>query len=157
MSIIVNKQIFNISAFKNLVKKINSGNHGIHFAHINVNGLLHKIDEIRLLLSEPKIDILAITETHLHDNISDTDIDIDDYSIIRKDRLDQKNNWGGVLFYFHNHLEIHQITVSSATIEDFWLELILKSQKLLVGCIYRPPNDKKVLPTISNGPGKHWP
>ena len=56
--------------------------------------------------------------------------------------MDQ-NNWGGVLFYFRNHLEIHQITVSSATKEDLWLELIVKSEKLLVGCIYRPPNDKK--------------
>ena len=82
-------------------------------------------------------------KTHLHDNITDTDIDIDDYSIIRKDRLDQKNHWGGVLFYFRNHLEILQITIPNVKIEDLWLELIVKSQKLLVGCIYRPPNDKK--------------
>lgn len=131
------------SAFKNLVKRLNSKHHGIHCAHINVNGLLHKLDEIRLLLSETKIDILAITETHLHDNITDTDIDIVDYSIIRKDRLDQKNNWGGVLLYFCNHLEIHQITVPRVSMEDLWIELIVKSQKLLVGCIYRPPHDKK--------------
>ena len=87
------------TAYKNLVKKFNSGNRGIHCGHININGFLNKIDEIRLLLSETKIDILAITDTHLHDNITDTDVDIDDYSIIRKDRLDQKNHWGGVLLF----------------------------------------------------------
>ena len=70
------------TAYKNLVKKFNSGNRGIHCGHIS---FLNKIDEIHLLLSETKIDILAITETHLHDNITDTDIDIDDYSIIRKE------------------------------------------------------------------------
>ena len=30
-------------------------------------------------------------------------------------------------------------------IESVWAEVILKSQKILVACIYRPPDDKKFL------------
>ena len=133
------------TAYFNLVKRLHS-KHGIHCAHINVNGLLHKMDEISLLLRETKIDILAITETHLHGNISDNEIDIEEYSIIRKDRLNQNNHWGGVLFYYREHLEIHQSTISDEfRMEDLWLEIIIKSQRLLVGCVYRPPNDKRFL------------
>lgn len=46
-----------------LVKSLQS--HGIHFGHINSNGFKNKLDELRLLLSETNLDILAVTETHL--------------------------------------------------------------------------------------------
>jgi len=135
-------------AYENLINMLESkDNRGIKCAHINVNGLHNKIEEIKLLLNETKFDILAITETHLHKNLSEDAIAIDNYSIIRKDRFGHKNHWGGVLFYYQNHLEIHQLDLLPPTvnIEAIFLELITKSQKLLVGCIYRPPDYKDFL------------
>lgn len=42
--------------------------------------------EIKLILQEPKIDILGITETHLSDKIKDEEIRIDGYTVLRLDR-----------------------------------------------------------------------
>ena len=56
-------------AFQTLVAELKLLN-GLKCAHINVNGLVSKLDEIKLLLQETKIDILAITETHLCETIT---------------------------------------------------------------------------------------
>ena len=45
-----------------------------------------KIDEIRSVVLDKKIDIAAFTETWLRDSIQDTIIDIPGYQIYRKDR-----------------------------------------------------------------------
>ena len=100
---------------------------------------------MKLLLQETKFDLLAITETHLNKDIhEDNEISIDQYSLIRKDRTGQTNHWGGVLVYYRNSLELHEMNIETK-IESIWLDIIFKSQKLLLGCIYRPPNDKKFL------------
>lgn len=49
-------------------------------AHINVNGLLNKLLDIKVLLSWLKLDILAITESHLNQNISNNEIAIGTWS-----------------------------------------------------------------------------
>ena len=67
--------------------------------HLNVNGLLHKLEEIRILLRGSKFDLFAITETHLNeDEHDDDDLEIDNYLFYRRDR--KTNSWGGVLVYF---------------------------------------------------------
>ena len=43
---------------------------GLKIAHLNVREILNKIGEIRLLLLESKLDVLAITETHLKGDIN---------------------------------------------------------------------------------------
>ena len=40
---------------------------GLKVAHLNVNGLFHKLSEVKCLLEETKLDVLAVTETHLHE------------------------------------------------------------------------------------------
>ena len=42
---------------------------GLKVAPTNVNGLFYKLHEIKLLLQETRLDVLAITETHLHKHI----------------------------------------------------------------------------------------
>ena len=135
-----------MAAYPKLMK-ILASKQGLHCGHLNVNGLLQKLEELKLLLFETKFDIFAVSETHLHENITNNEITIDGYSIIRKDRTGQKNQWGGVLIYHRNHLEIHQTQVEPefSKMEAVWLEVLTKSQKLLVACIYRPPNDKVFL------------
>ena len=117
----------------------------LNCGHINVDGLYHKIDEVRLLLDEAKIHILAVSETHLNKEVSDNEIEIENYSFIRKDR-DQKTGkkWGGVLIYFESRINIHKINYDFelGTTEAILIEADLRSQKLLLACIYRPPNDK---------------
>ena len=62
--------------------------------HQNVNGLLHKLACVELMMKETinKLDILGITETHLHEGILDMELEVDGYTFIRKD---WKNGTGG--------------------------------------------------------------
>ena len=61
---------------------------GLRCAHLNVNGLFHKIEQIKTLLNECKFDVLAITETHLSKDVEDNKIKVPNYEFIRKDRKD---------------------------------------------------------------------
>ena len=76
------------AAYPNLKKTIHSSKelrNGLCCAHININGLYNKLDEIRLLLQESKFDLLAITETHLSEEIhKNTELCIDQYSYLSK-------------------------------------------------------------------------
>ena len=57
---------------------------GLKVAHINVSGLFYKLHEIKLLLQETRLDVLAITETHLHKHIENDQLEIEGYGIARK-------------------------------------------------------------------------
>ena len=59
---------------------------GLHFLHTNVNSLLPKIDEIRLIAKKSKATVIGITETKLDGTIIDSEIYIKVYSIVRCDR-----------------------------------------------------------------------
>ena len=50
-----------------------------------------------------RFDILAITETHLDRKISNRQLEIDNYKIIRRNR-DANTTGGGCLFYLANHI-----------------------------------------------------
>ena len=46
---------------------------GVRLGHINTNGLRKKLEEVKILLEESNLDILAVTETHLSDEIEDSE------------------------------------------------------------------------------------
>lgn len=49
---------------------------GLKMAHININGILNKLLDIKALLLSINFDILAITESHLNHDVSDDEIAI---------------------------------------------------------------------------------
>ena len=67
---------------------------GLKVFHQNINVLLHKLACVELMMKETikKLDILGITETHLHEGILDKELEVDGYTFIRKD---WKNGTGG--------------------------------------------------------------
>ena len=64
-----------------------------------------RVDQVRALLqqSHTEISILGITEGHLSNNVSDTEISIDGYKLFRKDRQNNHRG-GGVLVYLADPL-----------------------------------------------------
>ena len=58
---------------------------GLKMASLNVNGLLSKIDEVRQLAKNEKIDIFAINETKIDDKVKDQLVDIDKFDLKRSD------------------------------------------------------------------------
>ena len=61
--------------------------------HLNARSRLAKVPEITLLAARTNATVISISETHLDSSITDNEIKIDGYSILRHDR-DQ--NGGGV-------------------------------------------------------------
>ena len=113
---------------------------GFHFLHINVNSLLLKIDELRGIISRTKPEILGITESKRDSFVSDQEVNISGYSILRSDR---NRNGGGVACYIRN--------VFSNTIEHLFFDLLIpKVKPISIGIFYRPPNANTFLETFQN-------
>ena len=113
---------------------------GLKIAHLNCRGVKSKLTEITLLLKTCCIDILSITESHLCDEILDENINIDNYRFLRQDR--QNKSGGGCLIYYKENINVipkPELTVG--TIESIWFELIINSQRLLIGNVYRAPDN----------------
>ena len=74
---------------------------GLHLCHLNVNSLLSKIDEIRDIANRIKPAVSGITESKLDSSVTNTEVNINGYSIIRNDR---NRHGGGVACYVKNDL-----------------------------------------------------
>ena len=66
-------------------------------ASLNINKLITHIDQLRILLAHNEIYILSINETKLNETISQYEVNISGYDIIRCDRI--TNGGEGVCFY----------------------------------------------------------
>jgi hypothetical protein len=105
--------------------------------YTNATSLNNKIDELRLLLTIHKPDVVCITETWFK---AESDVNINDYNIFR---LDRATHGGGVCIYVKNTIMSNESNVArlnETDIEQIWACLCFDKQKLLIGCIYRPPN-----------------
>ena len=93
---------------------------------------------MKILLENTPLDVLVITETHLNSNISDNELRIDGYSLKRKDRINREG--GGCTIYYKESLDIEEMEkYNTEGLEALWIEARLCSQRLLIGCVYRPP------------------
>ena len=59
---------------------------GFHFLVINVDSLLLKVNELRDVVGHTKAAILGITESKFDSSVSDQDVNMSGYSILRSDR-----------------------------------------------------------------------
>ena len=121
---------------------------GFNFLHIYVNSLLLKIDELRDIISRTKPAILGITESKLDSFVSDQEVNISGYSILRSDR---NRNGGGVACYIRADLCFNRRNVFSNTIEHVFFDLLIpKVKPISIGIFYRPPNANTFLETFQN-------
>ena len=106
---------------------------------LNITSLPKHIDEIRILLTDQCLDVLALNETRLDDNISNEDIHIDSYDLIRFDR---SRKGGGVCMYVKNsHSFLERNDLMRENLEASFIEIHKPSSaSFVVGTIYRPPS-----------------
>ena len=85
-------------------------------------------------------DVLIFTDSWLKLDISDTTVHIENFS--QPFRNDRRNRLGGgVLAYVRESItckRCHDLEING--LEAVWLELFVKTKKVLVAGIYRPPN-----------------
>src|SRR5206468_8374393 len=71
----------------------------------DLRSIVNKHKELEMYVLEEKFDIVGITETWLYSEISDSEMSIDGYHLLRNDRNDaEKHRGGGVALYVHNDL-----------------------------------------------------
>ncbi|CAB3979113.1 RNA-directed DNA polymerase from transposon BS [Paramuricea clavata] len=112
---------------------------GLKIANLNVNSLMKHLDEIRLILNNNALDILAINESKIDNQISNNEIHIDGFNIICKDR---NRFGGGVVLYVRQNISFSdRIDLIPDELEMVCTELSLPYNKsLLISTWYRPPN-----------------
>ena len=124
----------------NITKKLlYNGNKGFKIMHLNIRSLIKNIDQFRVYASNYQYDIMCINETWLDDKISDQEVGIDGYDLVRKDR---KRTGGGVAVYIRNSInyKIRQ-DVMPDNLELVTVEIIKpKVKPFLLNAWYRPPD-----------------
>jgi len=111
---------------------------GLKMLHININGLLGKLDFVKIIAERTKFDVLSVNETKIDEDIDDEDISLQGYKIFRKDG---NQYGGGVLIYVSEALESFKMDeLEEEHIEGVWAKICLRrSTPIVVGSIYRPP------------------
>ena len=107
--------------------------------YFNARSLLPKIDELRAIAEADSPNILCVVESWLSNDISDNELAIDQYQILR---LDRDRHGGGVLMYVHCSLSPKVLSAG-----DHSLELLIVSvspvgstSKFCISLFYRPPS-----------------
>ena len=109
-------------------------------ASLNVNSLPAHIDEIRVLLHEKNIHILALNETKIDSDYSSELLKIEGY---RFDRLDRNRRGGGIGFYIRDSFEVdvrEDIPVSNLELRCIGVKPV-QAKPFFVVSWYRPPSD----------------
>ena len=112
-------------------------NKGLHFLHLNINSILPKLDELKTIAGNTKAAIIGITESKVDNSISDSEVEIPGYCILRCDR---NRNGGGVACYVRQDLCFNLRSTAMGDIEGIFFDILLpKTKPVFVGIIYRPP------------------
>ena len=113
---------------------------GFKLASLNVNKLSTHIDEIRILLADKCLDVLAIQETKLDVSNNNSDCYICGYELIRRDRL--SDGGGGICFYIKSTINFSVRTdLNVDELENLCIEIRKPNSKpFIVVNWYRPPN-----------------
>lgn len=111
----------------------------------NLRGsLCTKLDELCVVLSSNHVDIAALTETWLHDGITDDLLQIPGYCLHRRDRQDGRTG-GGVAAYVKQGLPCFpQPQYNDISLEVLWLlfrqnVMPREYSHLLIATVYHPP------------------
>ena len=94
-----------------------------------------------LLNSDKNLHILGLSESKLSSHISDSDISMPGYKIVRMDPKQHKET--GLVVYIHDSLTFKRLHHSEQhAVESVWIELKLKRvSPLLLGFVYRNPEE----------------
>ena len=112
----------------------------------NSRSLRSKIDELACTVATYPVDVVAITETWLSDDVPSSAVELRGYSMIRHDRSDGRRG-RGVCVYVKYLLPLTPLNhLSDPNFETLWL--LLKPQRLprglnsiILGVIYHPPGN----------------
>ena len=90
---------------------------GMLIGHINICSILRNLDQMKLLMSSGKFDVLCISETFLNDSILNGEVNVTGYAeVLRDDRLNGDKRGGSAIYIRDSipHVEtprLHNVTL----------------------------------------------
>ena len=105
----------------------------------NTTDSCYKLDDIHSILCIDKgFDIICLTETWLTGDIDVDKLNINGYSLLRRDSWERR---GGVAIYYNDDLICTELaTLNTAGSECMWMSVKIGSKNVFVSVYYRPPN-----------------
>lgn len=102
----------------------------MRLGHMNVGSIPSCVDELRIILEQTGMDIMGISESWLKPSTPKILYEINEYKILRHDRLRCKG--GGLAFYHKKNLKSKIINKSSGNsrFEYFYVQFTLGGQIL---------------------------
>ena len=111
--------------------------------YVNARSLVNKREELELAVEQRDYDIIGFSESWLTDSISDAEVELAGYKIIRKDRVSNvKTRGGGVVWYFKDGINVvlRDEICSDKFPEAIFCSIESNGDKTLLGLCYRPPD-----------------
>ena len=118
---------------------------------MNINSLLSKIDELREIARKTRATVIGITESKLDGSVLDGEINIDGYELVRSDRNRHEGDMNRHEACFIRSKKRFNVRGDfSSEIENIFLDILLpKTKPILMGILYRPPDQSKFLDNLS--------
>ena len=105
---------------------------------LNIYTLLKHLDELRILVDQEMPHVTGINETKIDSSISDTDIQIEGYRVVRRGR----NKWGGgVALFIHESISNYCILsdLMDNNLESLSIQIKLGNFKpFIITSVYLP-------------------
>ena len=116
--------------------------------HLNICGLTNKQEQVSRLLhalgGSNKVSALTLNETWLQKDLL-SHIKIPSYDLLSKPRLGRKGGGVGILIDQSLHYRLRDdLLIENCALESIVIELKLDHTSLLIGLIYRPPDQTAV-------------
>ena len=108
--------------------------------YYNARSIIPKFDELCALVEIHSPKLICIVETWLCDNITDSELSIPNYELIR---LDRNRHGGGVLIYVHVSLVTDVIVKGPHGLEFLVITVSNTVYKFCIGLFYRPPSSTR--------------
>ncbi len=91
------------------------------------------MDQIRIILCN-KFDVICLSETWLNNNVPDNDVNLDEYTLYRRDR---GSRGGGVCAYIHTSLPSRRREDLEPRNDDvLWVGIMLVPRPMLISIVY---------------------
>jgi len=100
--------------------KIKENNNPLSIISLNARSIVNKMDELKLLVKDQEPDIICIVETWLTEDVFDSEINLENYQFVRRDRKNElKSKGGGIIVYIKDNISfVNETTETCSNIDN---------------------------------------
>ena len=130
---------------KSCVNSVNVYKNSLNCFFVNARSILNnlKLEELHIYANDYSLDVIGVAETWLNDKVLDAEVNIEGFTLFRKDRSHVSSaKGGGVLLYVRNTLVSRAcVELNRCKSESVWCCITVENgTDIVIGVCYRSPN-----------------